>query len=421
MSNRQIICDTTLSKTKNWLLDVVFDSRVLERKNIQIQDLLNPQNNQVDQIRLLQAVVGGGSYEGPNSQLLAVINSFLSTLFSDPATYRIGIGGKNNRVISIMRNEKAFVPDIQQLSTGQALIFSLFCSILRDFDKTGQNISSTNDVQGLVVIDEIDLHLHTSFQFELLPKLLRFFPNVQFIVTSHSPLFLLGMNKTYGYDGFDILNLPKGERISAELFSEFHTAYNAYGESTRYQESIRDAIIKSRKPIVFVEGDYDIRYLNKAAEFLKKTELIEEVELKDSNGFGNIDKIWKHFNSDLSSITPQNILLLYDCDTNKQGAQKDNVFKRVIPCQESNPVEKGIENLLSKETLTKATLAKKAFIDVFPTFVKTVRGKEITVPEEWTVNKDEKGNLCDWICENGELKDFENFRVVFDILEETLN
>ena len=161
--------------------------------------------------------------------------------------------------------------------------------------------------------------------------------------------------------------------------------------------------------------------MNKAAEYLGKTELLEKVELKDSNGFGNIDKVWKHFNSDLASITPQNIVLLYDCDTHKQEDQKGNVYKRVIPCIKSNPIEKGIENLLSKETLSRAITAKKAFIDITPSMVKITRGEEITVPETWEVNKDEKGNLCDWICENSESQDFDNFGLVFDILEGILN
>jgi predicted ATPase len=42
--------------------------------------------------------------------------------------------------------------------------------------------------QGMVMIDEIDLHLHPSWQMEVLPRLSKELPNIQFIVTSHSPL-----------------------------------------------------------------------------------------------------------------------------------------------------------------------------------------------------------------------------------------
>ena len=46
------------------------------------------------------------------------------------------------------------------------------------------------------------------------------FPKVQFIVTTHAPLFLLGMQRLFGEDGFAIYRMPKGQRISAEEFSE---------------------------------------------------------------------------------------------------------------------------------------------------------------------------------------------------------
>ena len=42
--------------------------------------------------------------------------------------------------------------------------------------------------QGMVMIDEIDLHLHPSWQMEVLPRLSKELPSIQFIVTSHSPL-----------------------------------------------------------------------------------------------------------------------------------------------------------------------------------------------------------------------------------------
>lgn len=43
---------------------------------------------------------------------------------------------------------------------------------------------------GIVLIDEIDLHLHPEWQMHLLPTLAKALPNIQFIVTSHSPLIV---------------------------------------------------------------------------------------------------------------------------------------------------------------------------------------------------------------------------------------
>lgn len=49
------------------------------------------------------------------------------------------------------------------------------------------------EMEGLVLIDEIDLHLHPSWQRMLIPALKQTFPRLQFIVTTHSPLTLVGL------------------------------------------------------------------------------------------------------------------------------------------------------------------------------------------------------------------------------------
>lgn len=46
------------------------------------------------------------------------------------------------------------------------------------------------DMEGMVLIDELDLHLHPTWQVRLIPVLKRMFPRMQFIVTTHSPMLL---------------------------------------------------------------------------------------------------------------------------------------------------------------------------------------------------------------------------------------
>lgn len=50
------------------------------------------------------------------------------------------------------------------------------------------------DTKGTVIIDELDLHLHPSLQAKVLPSLAKTFPNLQFIVSTHSPLVMSGVN-----------------------------------------------------------------------------------------------------------------------------------------------------------------------------------------------------------------------------------
>jgi predicted ATP-binding protein involved in virulence len=51
------------------------------------------------------------------------------------------------------------------------------------------------DIRALVLLDEIDLHLHPSLQRTLVPRLREALPNVQFIVTTHSPLVLSSFDR----------------------------------------------------------------------------------------------------------------------------------------------------------------------------------------------------------------------------------
>jgi len=42
----------------------------------------------------------------------------------------------------------------------------------------------------------------------------------------------------------------------------------------------------------------------------------------------------------------------------------------------------------------------------------------INNPGSKSINKDEKGNLCNWLCENGTAEDFAHFKAVFQVIEE---
>ena len=269
-------------------------------------------------------------------------------------------------------------------------------------------------------MDEIDLHLHAVHQHEVLPRLIKLFPNVQFVVTTHSPLFVLGMQRALGEDGFALYRLPEGHQISAEEFSEFGSAYRAFTETIRFSNDIRAAIEEAQKPMVFVEGATDERYLQRASQLLSKESLLQEIEIQDAGGHGNLDNIWKLRNLP-GSIVQQRVMLLYDCERTIPVEDRGSFLRRVVPKQNEHPIEKGIENLFSKKTLEKARQQKSAFIDVDPGRTKVVRGQPVEVSDVWTVNEDEKSNLCSWLCENGTEEDFHSFEVIFDLLEDLLS
>ena len=81
-----------------------------------------------------------------------------------------------------------------------------------------------------------------------------------------------------------------------------------------------------------------------------------------------------------------------------------------------HPIQRGIENLFSRETLKRAMTHKSAFIDIVEEHEYTERGQRKTVPEQWTINKDDKSDLCNWLCKKGTLEDFQHFQTILDEL-----
>jgi predicted ATP-binding protein involved in virulence len=73
------------------------------------------------------------------------------------------------------------------LSDGFSALFMIIPEIIMRME--GQNATG-HDRQGIVLIDEIETHLHVSLQKEIMPLLIDFFPNIQFVVTTHSPFVI---------------------------------------------------------------------------------------------------------------------------------------------------------------------------------------------------------------------------------------
>ena len=101
--------------------------------------------------------------------------------------------------------------------------------------KTGKNFKF--DMQGVVLIDEIETHLHLELQKRILKLLTTVFPNIQFIITTHSPFILSSLENTVIYDleknltvENGLTNLPyegivegyfKADSLSEELRKKF--------------------------------------------------------------------------------------------------------------------------------------------------------------------------------------------------------
>ncbi|MBN2663740.1 MAG: AAA family ATPase [Bacteroidales bacterium] len=77
-----------------------------------------------------------------------------------------------------------------ELASGYKSIIAAFGDMI--IRLTESNGAGVDELLGIVLIDEFDLHLHPKWQKELVEKLTNVFPKVQFIVSTHSPIPLLG-------------------------------------------------------------------------------------------------------------------------------------------------------------------------------------------------------------------------------------
>jgi len=305
-----------------------------------------------------------------------------------------------------------------QLSSGESSLLNLGLSILRDADLSSLRPEQASDIHGIVIIDEIDLHLHATQQHEILPNLIKMFPKVQFIVTTHSPLFVLGMQREFGKDGFSLYQLPESIRINPEEFSEFGHAYSTLKKSQAFEQDIRAAMRDANKPLVFVEGAIDKKYIERAFELLDMSDTAQRVSIVDKGGTGNLEKLWQALTKLDTTVLSQPMLVLFDCDAKKSEASTEMIYRRTINFCVANPIQKGIENLLGKNTLERAIHKNPKFIDIHDEHNSTVRGEKKIIPTKWSVNPDEKMNLCTWICENGQPEDFSEFQSILELISE---
>lgn len=94
---------------------------------------------------------------------------------------------------------------LEQLSDGEKMLLMVVCDIARRLSIANPGLENPLDGHGIVLIDEIELHLHPKWQREVIPALMATFPNIQFIVSTHSPQVLSRVDQK------DIFLLKDGE------------------------------------------------------------------------------------------------------------------------------------------------------------------------------------------------------------------
>lgn len=97
----------------------------------------------------------------------------------------------------IHTNGKSF--KFTELSDGFIAILDIVADLILKM-QNGGNLTSEFNKPGIVLIDEVETHLHLQLQKSILPMLTTLFPNIQFVVSTHSPFVLSSLPNATAYD-----------------------------------------------------------------------------------------------------------------------------------------------------------------------------------------------------------------------------
>lgn len=136
-------------------------------------------------------------------------------------------------------HESGRVPfGLETLSDGYSSVIQIVSDLILRMDKNwllGGKISQY-DTEGIVLIDEIETHLHIALQKKIMPFLTSFFPKIQFVVTTHSPYILNSLSNAKVYDLENCLELEDLSAYSSGDLAE------GFFEADEYSDQLRKTI-----------------------------------------------------------------------------------------------------------------------------------------------------------------------------------
>ncbi|AEE48509.1 AAA family ATPase [Haliscomenobacter hydrossis] len=207
-------------------LDIKDHYGIDEKANIEfVQHLINLRYN------YLEAKESGRQKIANNiNQWVEGFEASLKEIFSDESL-KLVIDSKNFKYDIITKGREVF--DLKTLSDGFSAIINIVTELIMRMEKKHSNVY---DAQGLVLIDEIETHLHIDLQKKILPFLTSFFPKIQFIVTTHSPFVLTSLADAIIYD------LESQEPIEDLSGYSVEAIIEGYFGSDKYSEALKDKV-----------------------------------------------------------------------------------------------------------------------------------------------------------------------------------
>jgi hypothetical protein len=403
---KPIYVESGMALLKQWLLALLIDVRV-DFTTIQLP---NGQN--------VASVFGDTALAVRQQTVWRSMNVILQRVLGDSSAHFVWTGQEGTANLGFVSAASApHALPLEALSAGQATLLNIFGTLLRYGQGTTSAPTTPDKVRGICIVDEIDAHMHVDLQYRALPVLLKLFPGVQFLLSSHSPLFILGAEHEFGPDGFELLEMPRGHPMRPEAYAEFGRAFDVLRSTKTFAEAVLSAAGEAnQKLLVLLEGETDPVYLASAATRHGRAELLQKVQLewigsKDPQTGQGFHTGKDALNTTLKllrakpELLHRRILLLYDNDANKAPEDFENVYVRCVPSNPDNEsVKAGIENLLPADVVTE---------DMFDVSETTKPNGTISIIK--TLNK---MRLCKNVCEERSVDgDFARFAEVLDQIE----
>lgn len=190
--------------------------------------------------------------------------------------------------------EKGFELSFNQLSEGYKNIMVWVSDLIYRFQQSQPKISRLEDFKGVVLLDEIELHLHPIWQRRIIGQLRTFFPNIQFVFTTHSPTIIQGASEEAVI--YRIYRNPKtGKTSSSEAYFKKnldHMMLNSLATSPLF--GLEDARISSKTESVDTSDSFlQSRIAKKIEEELQKQKDQGKVFISDKEVDDLIENILK--------------------------------------------------------------------------------------------------------------------------------
>ncbi len=177
--------------------------------------------------------------------------------------------------------------NVAQLSQGEKSLIALVGDIARRLAMLNPALKNPLEGDGIILIDEVDLHLHPSWQRSLCDHLIATFPNCQFILTTHSPLVISDCKDVLVYTlrNSELKTIPSqyGQDVNTVLLDVMNTSIRKEKINTELNDlldAIQDLRLDQARQML---ADLAVELPADNLELIKAKILLQKQELRHAN------------------------------------------------------------------------------------------------------------------------------------------